>query len=60
MILWIRYRHIKAHYSDSPAKVQVLNNASFFFGFLCVLGLVLVGSFQVCLGDVVSSNGHIP
>ena len=47
VIIWIRYRHIKGHYVDSPAKLQLLNVVSFFFGFLSIFGLLLVGSFQV-------------
>ena len=47
MIIWIRYRHIKGHYADSPAKLQLLNVLSLLAGFLSVFGLLLVGSFQV-------------
>ena len=47
VIIWIRYRHIKAYYADSPAKVQLLNIVSFIFGFLSMIGLIVVGSFQV-------------
>ena len=47
MIIWIRYRHVKSHYADSPAKLQLLNVLSFLAGFLSVFGLLLVGSFQV-------------
>ena len=52
MIIWIRYRHIKAHYADSPARVQLLNIASFIFGFLSMIGLIMVGSFQVSDGQL--------
>ena len=47
VIIWIRYRHIKGHYADSPAKLQLLNVLSFLVGFLSIFGLLLVSSFQV-------------
>ena len=53
-MMWIRYRHIKGHYSDSPAKVQLLNVVSFLAGFLSVFGLLLVSSFQVSIHHRVS------
>ena len=47
MIIWIRYRHVKAHYADSPVRVHLINIISFIFGFLSMMGLVIVASFQV-------------
>lgn len=49
VIIWIRYRHIKAHYADSPIRVQLINIASFIFGFLSMMGLMMVASFQVSI-----------
>ena len=60
-MIWIRYRHIKGHYADSPAKVQLLNVVSFLFGFLSVLGLLIVSSFQVsaCEYNNTIANAHM-
>ena len=57
VMVWIRYRHIKGHYADSPAKVQLLNAVSFFFGFLSIFGLLLVSSFQVSNREY--ANAHM-
>ena len=56
-IIWIRYRHVKCHYCDIPGcSVQVLNISSFVFGFLSVIGILLVASFQVILSNLLSGD----
>ena len=50
-LIWIRYAHIKGHYADSPAKVQLLNTVSFYCGFASILGILMVSSFQVTVSS---------
>ena len=47
VILYIRFKYIRGHFGGSEANVNYLNNFGIVLGVLIVLGMLLVGSFQV-------------
>ncbi len=47
-IMYIRYKHIHEHYKESTARVTCCNTLGIVIGVLSVLGMLIVGSFQVC------------